>query len=71
MMRVRTGIIVRMRTAVLAIACALAACHPRAPVPSTAAPRDALPFIDDDYARALAEARARHVPLFVESWAPW
>ena len=30
-----------------------------------------LPFITDDYARALAEARARQVPLFVESWAPW
>jgi hypothetical protein len=30
-----------------------------------------LPFIQDDYSRALAEARARKVPLFVESWAPW
>jgi hypothetical protein len=30
-----------------------------------------LPFIADDYARALADARARDVPLFVESWAPW
>ena len=32
---------------------------------------EVLPFIADDYARALAEARARKVPLFVESWAPW
>ena len=41
--------------------------------PTHAAPTHAtvLPFIADDYARALAEARARHVPLFVESWAPW
>ena len=30
-----------------------------------------LPFIEDDYARALAEARSRRLPLFVESWAPW
>lgn len=30
-----------------------------------------LPFIDDDYARALAEARARKLPLFIEAWAPW
>jgi thioredoxin-like negative regulator of GroEL len=30
-----------------------------------------LPFIDDDYGRALAEARARKVPLVVEVWAPW
>jgi len=30
-----------------------------------------VPFIDDDYARAVAEARARKVPIFVEAWAPW
>jgi hypothetical protein len=30
-----------------------------------------LPFIEDDYGRALAEARTRKLPLFVESWAPW
>jgi hypothetical protein len=30
-----------------------------------------LPFIHDDYARALAEARAQRLPLFVEAWAPW
>ncbi len=30
-----------------------------------------LPFIEDDYARAVAEARSRGVPLFVEAWAPW
>ena len=30
-----------------------------------------LPWIHDDYARALAEAKARKLPLFVESWAPW
>jgi hypothetical protein len=28
-------------------------------------------FIDDDYARALAQARAHQRPLFVEAWAPW
>ncbi len=30
-----------------------------------------LHFIQDDYARALADARARNVPLVVEVWAPW
>jgi len=36
---------------------------------SAAAP--VLPFIQDDYARALAEARAKKLPLFIEAWAPW
>jgi hypothetical protein len=39
-----------------------------AEVPS---PPSVLPFIDDDYARALSEARARDLPLFIEAWAPW
>jgi hypothetical protein len=30
-----------------------------------------LPFIADDYARALGEARAQKLPLFIEAWAPW
>ena len=30
-----------------------------------------LPFISDDYARALSEAKAKGAPLFVEVWAPW
>lgn len=30
-----------------------------------------LSWIADDYPAALAEARARQLPLFVESWAPW
>jgi hypothetical protein len=29
------------------------------------------PFVADDYARALAEARQRGVPLVVDVWAPW
>jgi hypothetical protein len=31
----------------------------------------ALPFIADDYPKALAEARAQKLPLFIEAWAPW
>jgi thiol-disulfide isomerase/thioredoxin len=30
-----------------------------------------LPFIDDDYSKALALARHEHRPLFVDAWAPW
>jgi hypothetical protein len=28
-------------------------------------------WISDDWPRALAEARARRVPIFVDTWAPW
>jgi len=31
----------------------------------------ALPFLQDDYSQALAEARERKLPLFIETWAPW
>ena len=43
---------------------------------NTNAPADAahagspLPFIEDDYSRALAEAKAKGLPLFVDVWAP-
>lgn len=30
-----------------------------------------LPFIEDDYARAVSEARAKKLPIFIEAWAPW
>ena len=30
-----------------------------------------LPFINDDYVRARAEANRRRLPMFVDVWAPW
>jgi len=51
-------------TAVLALA-VLAA-----PAAATDVER-ALPFVVDDYAKALGEARAQKLPLFIEAWAPW
>ena len=30
-----------------------------------------LPFIEDDYEKALALAKQKKVPLFVDTWAPW
>ena len=30
-----------------------------------------LPFIEDDYAKAVARAKTKDVPIFVETWAPW
>jgi len=41
-----------------------------AAAPSTSA-KSVLPFIQDDYPRALSEARARKVPIFIEASAPW
>jgi hypothetical protein len=35
------------------------------------AQKTALPFIEDDYGKALAEAKSKKLPLFIEAWAPW
>jgi hypothetical protein len=51
-----------MRSLLLALALSVAA---------PASPAGTLPFIPDDYGRALADARARNVPLVVDVWAPW
>jgi hypothetical protein len=37
----------------------------------SAEPRPAVPFLADDYPGALAQARAKKLPIFVEAWAPW
>jgi hypothetical protein len=42
-----------------------------APPPRRPSTPPAVPFISDDYATARAQALARKVPLFIESWAPW
>jgi hypothetical protein len=57
--------------AVSTVAPARAAAGSKPAPKATAGPRMALPFVQDDYTRALAEARARKVPLFIEAWAPW
>lgn len=33
--------------------------------------REAVPFIEDDYARALGDAREKKLPIFVDVWTPW
>jgi hypothetical protein len=38
---------------------------------ATALPAQALPFIENDYAKALELARTKNVPIFAEAWAPW
>lgn len=36
-----------------------------------AAAHSSLPFIEDDYSKALKEAKLKKLPLFIEAWAPW
>ncbi len=33
--------------------------------------KPAVPFVENDYSRALADAQKRNVKLFVDLWAPW
>ena len=40
-------------------------------VAAPAVAKEVLPFIDNDYSKALADAKKRNVPIFVEAWAPW
>jgi len=67
----------RLRVASVLLAAVLAAAplgsgavH-AATAPAKAARKSVLPFIADDLPRALAEAKSRDRPLFIESWAPW
>lgn len=66
------------RSALLALAVATLVAAPAlakstAPASASKATAHALavPFHEDDYAAALAEARAKNVPLFVDAWATW
>lgn len=57
-----------MRPLAITLALAVSACAaPRVAAPAAQPPA----FIEDDFPQALALARARHVPLFVDAWAPW
>jgi hypothetical protein len=33
--------------------------------------KEVLPTIENDYAKAIARAKAKNLPLFVDAWAPW
>lgn len=39
--------------------------------PVIALAREVVPFIDNDYGKALQMARTKNLPLFVDAWAPW
>ena len=57
--------------AALALSLALASAAAALAAPGGRGAGPVLPWIADDYAKALAEARARKLPIFIESWAPW
>jgi endonuclease YncB( thermonuclease family) len=57
-----------MRTFSAAALFAVAALRPAG---AAAPPKEALPFIENDYARALSEARSKKLPIFADAWAPW
>ena len=65
------GIRLLLAAVLSASACSQAPVVPPAAVKAQAAGALVLPFIEDDYGRALAEAKAKAVPLFIEAWAPW
>jgi hypothetical protein len=56
-------------SAVLGLVAALAL--PAAVAMAEPAAKSVLPFVEDDYAAALKQARATHKPIFVDVWAPW
>ena len=59
--------------ALLAIPAASSAAAParHAKSVSHATWRPVVPFIEDDFGRALALAKERKLPVFIEGWAPW
>jgi hypothetical protein len=54
-----------------ALAAALIAAPAALGTAPAAAPREVLRFIEDDYPKALAAAKAAKKPIFFEAWAPW
>jgi hypothetical protein len=70
-----------MRTQLLVLVCAAAALAAPARATTSAPPKTAgsatpkwnpaVPFIEDDFGRALALAKERKLPVFIEGWAPW
>jgi hypothetical protein len=33
--------------------------------------KEVLPFIENDFAKAVAQAKTKKEPIFVDAWAPW
>ncbi len=57
--------------AIFAASAPPAAATPPTPAARVAAQASPLPWIANDWPRALSLAKERKVPIFVENWAPW
>jgi hypothetical protein len=33
--------------------------------------KEVVPFIENDFSKAVAQGKAKHEPIFVDAWAPW
>ena len=33
--------------------------------------REVLPFIENDFSKAVASAKTKNAPIFIDAWAPW
>jgi len=40
-------------------------------IAAAAQAKEVLPWIENDYGKAIARARSADRPVFVEAWAPW
>lgn len=40
-------------------------------VSAAAQAKEVLPWIENDYRTAIAHAKSKDLPVFVEAWAPW
>jgi hypothetical protein len=61
----------RMTLSAAIVVASLGVPSPGAASSAKEAGKEVLPFIADDYPRALAAARAQRKPIFLEAWAPW
>ncbi len=67
----RTPLLLCLALAVASMAHAAPVRHARPQPFATADWKPAVPFIEDDFDRAVALAKQRKLPVFIEGWAPW
>jgi hypothetical protein len=73
--RIRSAVPVLALAALLAAGASAHAATAAAKAPAKAfaipIPHPVVPFLEDEWPKALERARQEQLPVFVESWAPW